>query len=118
MIEDTRSNYKTIAFSLFTRETPKYLNPLQETSFFIKKANWELFSTSLKEQVQELKLEAKLLELKELVGENPYIEIGEKGPLATLKDLYRSRDKSLSTLVNNLIIDLTSCIKLAAEKAI
>ena len=47
-----------------------------------------------------------------------YIEIGEKGPLATLKDLYRARDKSLSTLVDNLVIDLTSCIKLAAEKAI
>ena len=60
----------------------------------------------------------KLLVLKELVGENPYIEIGEKSPLATLEDLYRTRDKSLSTLVDNLVIDLTSCIKLVAEKAI
>ena len=96
----------------------RYLNPLQETPFFIKKANWELFSTSLKEQVQELELETKLLVLEELVGENPYIEIGEKGPLASLEDFYRLRDKSLSTLVDNLVIDLTSCIKLAAEKAI
>ena len=44
--------------------------------------------------------------------------MGEKGPLATLEDLYRTRDKSLSTLVDNLVIDLTSCIKTAAEKAI
>ena len=77
-----------------------------------------LFSTSLKEQVQELELEAKLLVLEELVRENPYIEMGEKGPLATLEDLYRTRDKSLSTLVDNLVIDLTSCIKTAVEKAI
>src|SRR6266568_9154212 len=97
---------------------PRYLNPLQETPFSIKKANWELFSTSLNEQVQELELEVKLLVLKELVGENPSIEIGEEGPLATLKDLYRTRDKSLSILVDNLVIDLTSCIKIAAEKAI
>ena len=90
---------------------PRYLNPLQKTPFSIKKANWELFSTSLKKQVQELELEVKLLVLKELVGENPYIEIGEKGPLVTLKDLYRTRDKSLSTLVDNLVIDLTSCIR-------
>ena len=32
--------------------------------------------------------------------------------------MYRNRDKSLSTLVDNLVGDLTSCIKLAAEKAI
>ena len=60
----------------------------------------------------------KLLVLEDLVGENPYIEIGEEGPLATLEDLYRTRDKSLSTLVDNLVIDLISCIKIAAEKAI
>ena len=60
----------------------------------------------------------KLLVIEELVGENPYIEIGEKGPLATLEDLYRTRDKSLSTLVDNLVIDFTSCIKIAVEKAI
>ena len=60
----------------------------------------------------------KLLVIEELVGENPYIKIEEKGPLATLKDLYRTRDKSLSTLVDNLVIDLTSYIKTAAEKAI
>ncbi len=60
----------------------------------------------------------KLLVLEELIGENPYIEIGEEGPLATLEDLYRTRDKSLSILVDNLVIDLTSCIKIAAEKAI
>ena len=28
IIEDTGSDYKTIAFSLFTRETQRYLNPL------------------------------------------------------------------------------------------
>ena len=60
----------------------------------------------------------KILVLEELVGENPYIKIGEKGPLATLEDLYRTRDKSLNTLVDNIVIDLTSCIKTAAEKAI
>src|SRR6266568_8120694 len=97
---------------------PRYLNPLQETPFSIKKVNWELFSTSLKEQVQELELEAKLLVLKELVGENPYIEIGEKGHLASLEDSYRPRDRSLNTLVDNLVIDLTSYIKLVAEKTI
>ena len=98
----------------------RYLNPLQETPFSIKKANWEIFSTSLKEQVLKLELEAKLLVLEELVGENPYIEIGEKGPLASLEDSYipRARDRSLSILVDNLVIDLTSCIKLATEKAI
>ena len=32
--------------------------------------------------------------------------------------MYRLRDKSLSPLVDNLAIDLTSCIKLAVEKAI
>ena len=69
-------------------------------------ANQELFSTSLKEQVLEL------------VGENPYIEIGEKGPLASLEDFYKPRDRSLSTLVDNLVIDLTSYIKLVVEKAI
>ena len=87
IIEETGSDHKTIAFSLFTRETQRYLNPLQETPFSIKKANWELFSTSLVEQVQELELEAKVLVLEELVGENPYIEIGEKGPLASLEEL-------------------------------
>ena len=60
----------------------------------------------------------KLLVIEELVGENPYIKIGEKGPLATLEDLYRTRDKSLSILVDSLVIDLTSCIKKAVEKAI
>ena len=44
--------------------------------------------------------------------------MGEKGPLATLEDLYRTRDKSLSTLVDNLVINLTSYIKIAAKKAI
>ena len=67
---------------------------------------------------KELELEAKLLVLEKLVKENPYIEIEEKGPLATLEDLYRTRDKSLSTLVDNLVIDLTSCIKIVVEKAI
>ena len=60
----------------------------------------------------------KLLVLEELVGENPYIEIGEKCPLASLEDSYRLRDRSLSILVDNLVIDLTKGIKLAAEKAI
>ena len=60
----------------------------------------------------------KFLVLKELVGENPYIEIGEKGPLVTLENLYKIRDKSLSILVDNLVIDFISCIKTAAEKAI
>ena len=96
----------------------RYLNPFQETPFFIKKVNWELFFISLKEQVQELELEVKLLVIEELVGENPYTEIGEKGPLASLENSYRLKDKSLSTLVDDLAIDFTSCIKLAAEKAI
>ena len=52
------------------------------------------------------------------MGENPYIEIREKGPLASLEELYRNRDRSLSTQVDNLVGDLTSCIKLAAKKAI
>ena len=56
--------------------------------------------------------------MEELVGENPYIEIREKGPLASLEELQRNRDRSLSTLVDNLIEDLTTCIKLAAKKAI
>jgi hypothetical protein len=56
--------------------------------------------------------------LEELIEENPYIEIGEKGPLALLKDFHKFRDKSLSTLAEDLAIDLTSCIKLAAKKAI
>ena len=60
----------------------------------------------------------KLLVLEELVGENPYIEIGEKGSLASLEDSYRPRDRSLSILVDNLVIDLISGIKLAVEKAI
>jgi len=60
----------------------------------------------------------KLLVLEELVGENPYIEIGEKGPLASLEDFYRPRDKNLSILTDNLAIDFTSCIKLAVKKAI
>src|SRR6266571_4010734 len=118
IIEETGSNHKTIAFSLFTRETPRYLNPLQETPFSIKNTNWELFSTSLIKQTQELELKAKILVLEELIGENPYIEIGEKGPLASLEDSYRLRDRSLSILVDNLVIDLTSCIKLVVEKAI
>ena len=63
-------------------------------------------------------LGVKLLVLEELVGENPYIEIGKKGPLASLEDLYRPRDRSLSTLVDNLVIDLTSYIKLVVEKSI
>jgi len=60
----------------------------------------------------------KLLVLEELVRENSYIEIGEKGPLASLEDSYRPRDRSLSTLVDNLVIDLTSGRKLVVEKAI
>ena len=44
--------------------------------------------------------------------------MGEKGPLASLEDLYRNRDRCLSTLVDNLVGDLTSCIKLVVEKAI
>ena len=32
--------------------------------------------------------------------------------------MYRNRDRSLNTLVDNLVVDLTRCIKLAAEKAI
>jgi len=46
------------------------------------------------------------------------MEIGEKGPLASLEDLYRLRDRSISTLADNIVIDLTSYIKLALEKAI
>ena len=57
----------------------------------------------------------KLLVLEELVGENPYIEIGEKGPLVSLEDSYRPRDRSLSTLVDNLVIDLTRGIKLSLD---
>ena len=56
--------------------------------------------------------------MEELVKENPNIEIGEKGPLALLEDFHRFRDKSLSTLAEDLVIDLISCIKLAAKKAI
>ena len=56
--------------------------------------------------------------MEELIKENPYIEIGEEGPLTTLEDLYKTRDKSLSILVDNLVIDFISCIKIAAEKAI
>ena len=52
------------------------------------------------------------------MGKNPYIEIGEKGLLVSLEDSYRYRNRSLSTLANNLVVDLTSYIKLAAEKAI
>ena len=61
-----------------------------------------------------------MLVLEELIGKNPYIEIGEKGPLASLEDSYipRARDRSLSTLVDNLVIDFTSGIKLVVEKAI
>ena len=61
-----------------------------------------------------------MLLLEELIGKNPYTEIGEKGPLASLEDSYisRTRDRSLSILVDNLVIDLTSGIKLAVEKAI
>jgi len=72
----------------------------------------------LVELIQELELETKILVLEELVGETPYIEIGEKGPLASLEDFYRFRDKSLSILADNLVVDLTSCIKLTVEKAI
>ena len=32
--------------------------------------------------------------------------------------MYRSRNRSISTLADDLVIDLTSYIKLAAEKAI
>jgi len=96
----------------------RYLNPLQKSSFFIKKTNWELFFTFLKDQVQELELKTKLLVLEELIGKNPYIKIGEKGPLVSLENSYRFRDNNLSTLVDNLVIDFTSCIKLTAEKAI
>src|SRR6266567_611828 len=92
IIEEIGSDYKTIAFSLFTRETLRYLNPLQETPFSIKKANWELFSTSLNKQVQELELEAKLLVLEELVGENPYIKI------AAEKAIPRSKTYEFSKL--------------------
>ncbi len=56
--------------------------------------------------------------MEELVKENPNIEIGEKGPLVSLEDFHRFRDKSLSILVEDLVIDLTSCIKLVVEKAI
>ena len=72
----------------------------------------------LKNQVQELKLKLKLLVLKELVEKNPYIEIGEKGPLTSLKDFYRLRNKSLNILVNNLVLDFTNYIKPVAKKAI
>ena len=65
-----------------------------------------------------LELEAKVLVLEELVGENPYIEIGEKGPLASLEDSYRYKNRSLSILADDLVVDLTSCIKLVVEKAI
>ena len=56
--------------------------------------------------------------MEELVKENPNIEIGEKGLLVSLEDFHRFRDKSLSILVEDLVIDLISCIKLAAKKAI
>ena len=56
--------------------------------------------------------------MEELVKETPYIEIGEKGPLASLKDFHKFKDKNLSILAEDLAIDLTSCIKLAAKKAI
>ena len=39
IVRFTGSDHKTIAFSLFTRETQRYLNPLRETPFSIKKAN-------------------------------------------------------------------------------
>ena len=97
---------------------PRYLNPFWETPFSIKKANWELFFISLTKLVQELELEVKVLFLEELVEKTPHIEIGEKGPLASLEDFHKFRDKSLSTLAEDLVIDFTSCIKLIAEKAI
>ena len=62
--------------------------------------------------------QVKLLVIEELVGETSYIEIGEKGLLASLEDFYRPRNRSLSILVDNLVIDLTRSIKLVVEKAI
>ena len=38
--------------------------------------------------------------------------------IASLEDLHRNRDRSLNTLVDNLVVDLTRYIKLVAEKAI
>jgi len=53
-----------------------------------------------------------------LVRENPYIEIGGNSPLASLEDFYRLRGKSIYILVEDRVINLTSYIMLAAEKAI
>ena len=51
--EATGSDHQNIAFSLFTKETPLYNNPLNQP-FNLKKANWEKFQEELQREKQNL----------------------------------------------------------------
>jgi len=54
--EDTGSDHITISFSCYTRHTQQFLNPLQDRPYALHKADWQEFTTALKEQIAARKL--------------------------------------------------------------
>jgi hypothetical protein len=59
--EDTSSDHITISFSCYTRHTQRFGNPLQDRPYALHKADWEEFTTTLKEKVASNNL-AQILE--------------------------------------------------------
>ena len=87
-------------------------------SFLYKKGKLRTFLYFSKGASSRTRTRIETFSIRRTSRRKPYIEIGEKGPLASLEDSYRPRDRSISTLADDLVVDLTSCIKLAVEKAI
>jgi len=54
ILEKTGSDHEVIGFSVFTRQTESYINPLLELPFNLKKADWQKFKKLLKEELSSL----------------------------------------------------------------
>jgi hypothetical protein len=51
IIEKTGLDYEAIGFSVFTKQTESYLNPLLDMPFNLKKADWKKFKQTLREEL-------------------------------------------------------------------
>ena len=67
VIEDTGSDHVTIAFSLFTGDTERFLNPLL-SRFNFKRADWECFEEGLHQAVEREQVWKTLKELEGIVA--------------------------------------------------
>ena len=102
--EDTGSDHITISFSCYTKHTERFLNPLQDRPYALDKADWEAFTTTLKEQVASRSLQQTLEAINAQVDEAELCSLSL--PMRLQEDLDQATDL------------LTESIQEAANKAI